>query len=68
MLEICHRPGAHKGARFNWLEQKHQVYKFRRFYPAGPLPDGGVREHDLVQFFAVDGGMRTVRVRDLTLL
>jgi len=68
VLEISQRNGALPGAKHIWLEQKHQVYKFRKFFPAGPLPGGGVREHDLVQFFAVDGGLRTVRTDALTLL
>jgi hypothetical protein len=50
------------------LEDTHHVVKLLKWLPAGPTSDGGHRAEDLVQFVAQQGGIRTVRVRDLTLL
>lgn len=49
------------------IEKEHRNVRFRRYLPAGPLPDGGVRQHDLIQFFSDPGGLRTVRADDLVL-
>lgn len=50
------------------LEDTHDVVTLLKWLPAGPLPGGQVREHTLVQFVARQGGIRTVAVKDLTLL
>lgn len=68
LLQICPRPGATPTSTYKWLEVVHEECTFRRYLPAGPLPDGGVREHDLVQFFSLDGGLRTVRLDQLSIL
>lgn len=50
------------------LEDTHRVVRLLKWLPAGPSSHGGHREHDLVQFVAEQGGIRTVAVKDLTLL
>ena len=50
------------------LEDTHDVQKLLKWLPAGETSDGGYREHTLVQFVAHHGGIRTVAVKDLTLL
>jgi hypothetical protein len=50
------------------IEREHRVTGFRRYLPAGPLPGGGVRRQDLIQFYADPGGLRTVAAEDLILL
>lgn len=47
------------------LEVEHRVIKFKRYLPAGVLPDGGVRNVDLVQFYTDPGGLRTVNASDI---
>jgi hypothetical protein len=47
-------------------EKTHHVVRLVKWLPAGPTTDGGHRDHDLVQFVGRQGGLRTVRVRDLT--
>jgi hypothetical protein len=49
------------------IEVDHHVVKFKQYLYAGPLPGGGVRQHDLIQFWADPGGLRTVRADDLIL-
>lgn len=62
------------GGRHTLLEDEHRVDRLLAWLPAGPVLDAetgeevGVREHDLVQFRAREGGRRTVRTDDLTLL
>lgn len=51
--------------RYTVLESEHRVVRLRQWLEAGPLPDGTVREKDIVQFTAEDGGVRTVKVADL---
>jgi len=55
--EVLHTP----------LETEIHVIKFKGFFPAGPLPTGGVRRDDLVQLYCDPTGMRTIRVRDIRL-
>lgn len=50
------------------VENEHRVTKLLGWYPAGPLADGGERDHDLIKFVAQEGGVRLVRAADLTLL
>ena len=47
------------------LEVEHNVTVFNRYMPAGPLPGGAVREHDLIQFWTDPGGLRTVQADDI---
>jgi hypothetical protein len=49
------------------VERRHRVVKFKQYLPAGPLPNGSVRQHDLIQFYADPGGLRTVVAADLIL-
>lgn len=49
------------------LEVEHRVTKFKRFFPAGILPDGSVRGDDLVQFYTDPGGLRTVKANDIVI-
>jgi low affinity Fe/Cu permease len=42
------------------LEDEHKVVGFRRFLPAE-----GKRKRDLIQFWAEQGGQRTVAVADV---
>lgn len=49
------------------IEREHHNVRFKRYLPAGPLPGGGVREHDLIVFYSDPGGLRTVRADDLIL-
>lgn len=44
------------------------MMKLLKWLPAGLTSSGSIREHDLVQFVAKHGGIRTVKVSDLTLL
>lgn len=59
------RPDNTKGRTI--VEREHRNVRFRKFLPAGPLPDGSVRQHDLIQFWADPGGLRTVRADDIVL-
>jgi hypothetical protein len=54
-----------EGLGHSIIEAEHRVKSLRKWLPAGPTDSGGVRKHDIVQFVAVDGGIRTVEVRDL---
>ena len=45
------------------IEDEHVVTSVRRVLRAGVR--GGSRKHDLVQFYAREGGMRTVALRDI---
>lgn len=49
------------------LEVEHRVTRFNRYLPAGVLPDGGVREDDLIQFWTDPGGLRTVKAADIVI-
>ena len=42
------------------FEGEHKIAKFRRY-----LPIGEGRKEALIQFWAIQGGMRTVAVRDI---
>jgi hypothetical protein len=56
------------GSRFGiMIEVEHEVVKFKQYLYAGPLPGGGVRQHDIIQFYANPGGLRTIRADDLVL-
>lgn len=69
VLQLTKRPGAEHGSKANsFLEVYHDVYKFRRTLAAGPTETGGYREHDLLQFYAVDGGLRTVAIEDIVII
>lgn len=46
------------------MESSFRVTSVLKWYPAGPLNDGGYRKHDLIRF-AFKGGLRTVAVRDI---
>jgi hypothetical protein len=46
-------------------EARYHVTSVRRWLPAGPTSDGGHRKHDLVQFIAYKGGLKTVRAKDI---
>lgn len=48
------------GAKKIILEDEHRVHQFRRY-----LPETDARNEALVQFFAVQGGMRTIAVNDI---
>jgi hypothetical protein len=51
------------------IELDHHVEKLLKWLPAGPTADGtGHRQHDLVQFIARHGGIRTCRAADLVVL
>lgn len=50
------------------MELQHNVVKFRQYLTADVLPGGAVRTHDLIQFWANPGGLRTIRAEDLTIL
>lgn len=50
------------------LEDEHRVDKFLKWLPAGPISEGGHREHDLVKFVAHHGGIRVVRAADLIII
>jgi hypothetical protein len=49
------------------IEVDHHVTRFKQYLYAGPLPGGGVRQYDIIQFYADPGGLRTVRADDLIL-
>lgn len=49
------------------IEVRHRVIKFKQYLPAGPLPNGQIRQKDLIQFYADPGGLRTVNAEDLVL-
>lgn len=49
------------------IENDHTVVKFKQYLPAGPLPGGGVRRDDLIQFWADPGGLRTIKAEDIIL-
>jgi hypothetical protein len=59
------RPGSPKTAL---LETEHRVQKLKAWLPKGPTDSGGYRERDIIQFYAVDGGLRTTYVSNLILL
>lgn len=48
-----------------FIENDHYVTRLMKFLPAGPTEDGGNRSHDLVQFVAKHGGIRTVKAEDI---
>lgn len=50
------------------IETEHRVQRLVKWLPAGPTESGGHRERDLIQFYAVDGGLRTTYVSNLTML
>jgi hypothetical protein len=50
------------------LETEHRVQKLKAWLPKGPTDSGGYRERDIIQFYAVDGGLRTTYVSNLILL
>lgn len=50
------------------MELEHDVVRVRQYLDAGVLPDGSVREHDLIQFWARRGGLRTVRADSVTVI
>ena len=56
------------------LEVDHHVLKFRKWLPAGKTEARDAngkrikRKHDLIQFISENGGKRTVRVKDLTVV
>lgn len=50
------------------IEVLHHDVTLRRYLPAGRLADGGVRPYDILQFWAKDGGLRTIAVDDLVIL
>ena len=56
------------GKRKHYTDTVHDCTRMRRFLPAGPLVNGGYREHDLIQFYARDGGIRTAAIRDLDIV
>jgi hypothetical protein len=45
----------------------HKHPRFKQYLEAGVLPDGSVRQHDIVQFYTPAGGLRTVYAKDLVL-
>jgi hypothetical protein len=49
------------------IEREHRNVRFKRYLPAGPLPGGGVRQQDLIQFYSDPGGLRTVQAEDIVL-
>lgn len=49
------------------IERKHRVVKFKQYLYAGPLPGGGVRQQDIIQFWTDPGGLRTVNAEDIVL-
>jgi hypothetical protein len=49
------------------VERDHRVTKFKQYLYAGPLPGGGVRRQDIIQFYADPGGLRTVNAEDIVL-
>lgn len=67
ITQISRGPRNMDGTTAPILEQTHRVIKFRRMLPAGPMPDGGVRRKDLIQFWADPGGLRTVVAEDIVL-
>lgn len=50
-------------AKSTILEDVHRVTKFKKYLPAGA--EGGNRKRSLVQFFAEEGGFRTVAEGDI---
>jgi len=51
-----------------FMEVEHHVVKFKQYLEPEIFPDGSVREHALIQFWADPGGLRTIRATDLTIL
>jgi hypothetical protein len=51
------RPGS---SRKITVEDEYVVKSFRRVLPEGETDDGGYREEPLLQFYARNGGLRTV--------
>jgi len=49
------------------IERDHRVTRFKQYLDADVLPDGSVREHDIIQFYANPGGLRTVYAEDIVL-
>ena len=54
-------------SHYTIVEIEHFVIRYKQYLPAGRLPDGSVRLHDIVQFWADPGGLRTVAAKDLVL-
>lgn len=48
------------------VERKYTVRKFKQYLSAGPLPQGGVRQADLIQFYDKKG-LHTVAAEDIVL-
>lgn len=76
LLEMTSAPTVAGGSRFIKMEQEHEEVKFKQYLKAGPTEylaeDGewviGYREQDIIQFWAHDGGLRTVAATDITIL
>ena len=49
------------------FEREHLVTGFYDYTPAGVLPDGTVRQKDVIRFYSDPGGLRTVNAEDLVL-
>ena len=49
------------------IERDHRVVRFKQYLYAGPLPGGGVRQKDIIQFWADPGGLRTINAEDIVL-
>jgi hypothetical protein len=50
------------------LEDTFHVTRLLKWLPAGPTANDGFRKDDLIQFVAREGGIRTIKVHDLTVL
>ena len=69
VLQFSHHAKNIDGSRpKGFMELEHHVVKFKQYLEAERFPDGSVREHDLIQFYANPGGLRTIRAEDLTIL
>lgn len=57
----CFRVPVRPGSRRTVVvDEEYRVLKFKALLPEGPTTSGGYREEPLLQFYAKEGGLRTV--------
>jgi hypothetical protein len=68
IVQISARPQNLDGTRGKgFIEVEHHVTKYKAYFPAGVMSDGGYRDKDLIQFWTDPGGLRTVNADDLVI-
>lgn len=57
----CFRVPVRPGSRRHVVvDEEYRVAKFKAVLPEGPTASGGYREEPLLQFYAREGGLRTI--------